>query len=71
MEKQNEWLTTIEAAKELRISPRTLNNSRCTGTGIVIEYSKIGSRIFYRRLAVEAYIKQHTYIHSGQRKEFS
>ena len=71
MNETDQWLTTDEAAKELNISPRTLNNSRCTGTGIDIEYSKIGSRIFYRRLAVEAYIKQHTYIHSGQRKEFS
>ncbi len=71
MEKLSQLFTTAQAAAVLNISPGTLNNSRCTGTGIIIEYIKIGSRIFYRKSDIEAYIKQHTYIHSGQRKELS
>ena len=67
MDKQNEWLTTIEAAKKLRISPGTLNNARSTGTGIVINFCKIGSRIFYDKSDIENYIKQHTYIHTGKK----
>jgi hypothetical protein len=66
MDKQNEWLTTIEAAEQLRISPRTLNNARSTGTGIVINYHKIGSRIFYVKSDVDNYIKHRTYRHTGE-----
>ena len=68
MDTTGQWLTTNEAAKELRISPRTLNNARSTGTGIVIEFLKIGSRVFYKKSDVEAYIEKHTYIHTGQSK---
>ena len=68
MDTRGQWLTTNEAAKELRISPRTLNNARSTGTGIVIEFLKIGSRVFYRKSDVDAYIKKHTYVHTGQCK---
>ena len=65
-DKQDELLTTIEAAEQLRISPRTLNNARSTGTGIVINFHKIGSRIFYDKSDIESYIKQHTYRHTGE-----
>ena len=68
MDKSDQWFTTNEAAKELRISPRTLNNARSTGTGIVIEFLKIGSRVFYKKSDVEAYIEKHTYVHTGQCK---
>ena len=68
MDTTGQWLTTNEAAKELRISPRTLNNARSTGTGIVIEFLKIGSRVFYKKSDVDAYIEKHTYIHTGQSK---
>jgi len=67
MDKQNEWLTTKEAANQLRISPRTLNNARSTGTGIIINFCKIGSRVFYKRSDVDAYIERHTYMHTGER----
>jgi len=66
MDKQNEWLTTKEAANQLRISPRTLNNARSTGTGIVIDFCKIGSRIFYSQSDVESYIRQNIYRHTGE-----
>ena len=41
MEKIDKLFTTEQAAKELHISPRTLNNARSTGTGIVIPYHKM------------------------------
>lgn len=68
MNKTDQWLTTEEVAKQLNISPRTLNNARSTGTGIVIEFLKIGSRVFYKKSDVDAYIEKHTYIHTGQCK---
>jgi hypothetical protein len=45
MENIDKLLTTEQAAKQLHISPRTLNNARSTGTGIIIPYRKIGSRV--------------------------
>ena len=66
MDKQCKWLTTKEAAEQLRISPGTLNNARSTGTGIVINFHKIGSRIFYEKSDVDNYVKQHTYRHTGE-----
>ncbi len=66
MNRTDQWLTTKETAKELNISPGTLNNARSTGTGIVINFCKIGSRIFYDKSDIEDYIKQHTYRHTGE-----
>jgi hypothetical protein len=66
MVKKSEWLTTKEAANQLSISPGTLNNARSTGTGIVINFCKIGSRIFYDKSDIESYIKNHTYRHTGE-----
>ena len=68
MDNADQWLTTEQTAKELNISPRTLNNARSTGTGIVIEFLKIGSRVFYKKSDVDTYIEKHTYIHTGQCK---
>ena len=39
MEILDKLLTTEQAAKQLHISPRTLNNDRNTGTGIVIAHT--------------------------------
>jgi len=66
MDTQSDLLTTKEAANKLNISPGTLNNARSTGTGIVINFHKIGSRIFYDKSDIESYIKQHTYRHTGE-----
>ena len=71
MDKSYKWLTTKEAAKHLRISPRTLNNARSTGTGIVIAYHKIGSRVFYKQSDIEAYIENNTFNHTGESKNNS
>jgi hypothetical protein len=65
MDKSYKWLTTKEAANQLSISPGTLNNARCTGTGIVIGYTKIGSRVFYKKSDVDSYINNRTYKHTG------
>ena len=66
MEKIDKLLTTEQAAKQLHISPRTLNNARSTGTGIVIAYQKIGSRVFYKESDIEAYIEKNTFTHTGE-----
>jgi hypothetical protein len=68
MEKIDKLFTTEQAAKELHISPRTLNNARSTGTGIVIAYHKIGSRVFYKQSDIEAYIENNTFTHTGEVK---
>ena len=68
MEKIDKLFTTEQAAKELHISPRTLNNARSTGTGIVIPYHKIGSRVFYKQSDIEAYIDNNTFTHTGEVK---
>ena len=66
MEKIDKLLNTEQAAKQLHISPRTLNNARSTGTGIVIAYQKIGSRVFYKQSDIEAYIENNTLTHTGE-----
>ena len=66
MEILDKLLTTEQAAKQLHISPRTLNNARSTGTGIIIPYHKIGSRVFYKQSDIEAYIENNTLTHTGE-----
>ena len=66
MEKIDKLFTTAQAAKQLHISPGTLNNARSTGTGIVIAYRKIGSRVFYKQSDIEAYIEKNTFTHTGE-----
>jgi|TARA_B100000929_G_scaffold214696_1_gene171574 hypothetical protein len=39
MEKIDKLLTIEQASKQLHISPRTLNNDRNTGTGVVIAHT--------------------------------
>ncbi|SVC97433.1 uncharacterized protein METZ01_LOCUS350287, partial [marine metagenome] len=57
---------TEQAAKQLQISQRTLNNARSTGTGMIIPYHKIGSRVFYKQTDIEAYIENNTFTHTGE-----
>lgn len=47
----DDLLTTKEAAKLLRLSPRTLQNHRARQTGPL--YTHHGRRVFYRRTDVE------------------
>jgi len=41
MEKIHKLLTIEQASKQLHISPRTLNNARSTGTGVVIAHTGV------------------------------
>ena len=41
MEKIDKLLTIEQASKQLHISPRTLNNARSTGTGVVIAHTGV------------------------------
>ena len=71
MDKIDKLFTTEQAATELHISPRTLNNARSTGTGIIIPYHKIGSRVFYKQSDIEAYVENNTFNHTGESKNNS
>ena len=48
-------LTTEEAARYLRLSPRTLERYRMTGEGP--EYLKVGGRVFYRKAALDEWLE--------------
>lgn len=63
MELQNgELLTTIEAATYLRVSARTLEGMRCSGSGP--RYVKLGpgkrARVLYRRRDLEQWLGSQT-----------
>lgn len=47
-------LTVEEAAKLLRLKPSTLHRHRWAGTGPA--YAKLGSRVAYRPLDLEAWV---------------
>ena len=47
-------LTTDEAARHVRLSPRTLERYRVTGEGP--EYLKVGRRVFYRLSALDEWL---------------
>ena len=57
------FLTTVEAAKLLRISRRTLERMRVDGTGP--RYLKVGpgkrSRVLYRQSELLTWLEQHAY----------
>jgi hypothetical protein len=41
MEKKDKLLTSEQATKQLHISPRTLNNAKSSGTGILIAHTGV------------------------------
>ena len=45
-----------------------LTMPEATGTGIVIPYHKIGSRVFYKQSDIKAYIDNNTFTHTGEVK---
>ena len=53
------FLTQEEAAKELRLSERTLERHRWSGTGP--RFVKMGRRIFYRPEDIEDYTAERTF----------
>jgi len=59
-----DFLTNNEAAEILRISSRTLERLRETGTGP--EYFKVGRRVLYRRATLLAWLEAHRYASPSQ-----
>lgn len=55
MRKPTELLTTEEAAKYLRLSPRTLERYRVTGEGP--RFLKVGRLVFYRQSDLDEWLK--------------
>jgi excisionase family DNA binding protein len=52
-----DYLTREELAKELRVTPRTINRWRDMPDGIPC--TEIGGRVLYRRAAIEQWLKAH------------
>jgi len=59
-------LITKEAAMYLGISPKSLANSRSSGTGIIIPYVKIGGACRYKQSDLDKYIEERTFNHTGE-----
>lgn len=55
MTKPTDLLTTGEAAKYLRLSPRTLERYRVTGEGP--RFLKVGRLVFYHQSALDHWLK--------------
>ena len=53
-------LTEHEAADVTRLSTRTLERMRSTGTGP--QYAKLGRRVLYRRADLEAWISTNLFV---------
>jgi excisionase family DNA binding protein len=58
------YLTQDEAAKVMRLSPRTLERHRLTGTGP--RFVKAGRRVLYRRSDLDAWADQHTFASTSE-----
>jgi excisionase family DNA binding protein len=48
--KEDNWLSTGEAAAELSVSVRTIMNYKAAG---IVPYSKVGGRLYFRRSDLE------------------
>lgn len=59
MDATTTYLTQAEAARTLRLSPRTLERHRLTGTGP--KFIKLGRRVLYRRADLDAWTASNTY----------
>jgi predicted DNA-binding transcriptional regulator AlpA len=58
------FLIQEEAAKLLRLSPRTLERHRVAGTGP--NFVRAGRRVLYRRSSLDAWADQHTYASTAE-----
>ena len=69
----HEYKTTKETADQLGLSPKSLANARCNGTGIKIPFIKMGTSgsIRYRQADIDAYMEANTYNHTGEVKEIT
>jgi len=64
-------LTSTKASELLGITPKSLANSRYTGTGIDIPYIKLGKVVRYKESDIQTYIEANTFNHAGEAKEGS
>ena len=66
----HEYKTTKETADQLGLSPKSLANARCNGTGIKIPFIKMGTSgsIRYRQADIDAYMEANTFSHTGKVK---
>jgi|TARA_B110001454_G_scaffold203_1_gene151 hypothetical protein len=66
----HEYKTTKETADQLGLSPKSLANARCNGTGIKIPFIKMGTSgsIRYRQADIDAYMEANTFSHTGEVK---
>jgi len=69
----HEYRTTEQTADQLGLSPKSLANARCTGTGINLPFIKMGTSgsIRYRQADIDAYMEANTYNHTGEVKEIA
>ena len=69
----HEYKTTKETADQLGLSPKSLANARCNGTGIKIPFIKMGTSgsIRYSQADIDAYMEANTYNHTGEVKDGS
>ena len=66
----HEYKTTKETADQLGLSPKSLANARCNGTGIKIPFIKMGTSgsIRYRQADIDACMEANTFSHTGEVK---
>jgi hypothetical protein len=62
----NTYLTQREAAAILRLSERTLERHRLTGTGP--KFMKAGRRVLYRPADIEAWVAANTFVCTSEMK---
>jgi len=61
-------LNTKEVSEILGITVKSLANSRYTGIGIQVPYVKMGKSVRYKESALEKYIEDNTFNHTGEAK---
>jgi len=65
MDKLKHLFSPKEAGEYLDLSPKTLANARSTGTGVKLNYLRVGGSIKYRKSDLDEYLNKHTYKHTG------
>ncbi len=60
----DEFLTTAELAKLIRVKPQTLRKKRLHGDGP--PFVKFGNRVIYRRFDVDCYLAEKTFFSTAE-----
>lgn len=68
VDKLKHLFSAKEASEYLDLSPKTLANSRSSGTGVIINFIKVGGSIKYRKTELDKYLESNTYKHTGEIK---